>query len=178
MNRVGQILTRFALIAMCALGVASAPAMAQTNATSETEILGQGRITKLGDLDFGQVIPGLSGGTITIAPDGTVSTGGTVIPAGGSTQPASFRLEMPIFPIFQFVAYSSPASSDSIVLTLTGDATKTMTLTDFQTDLVDGWRIPFFSGDIDFSVGGTLSVAATQAPGTYTGQFNVVVDLP
>ncbi|WP_162789499.1 DUF4402 domain-containing protein [Altererythrobacter sp. ZODW24] len=172
------MLARIALLTMCAFGAASAPAMAQTSATSETEILGQGRITKLEDLDFGQVIPGLSGGTITVAPDGTVTTGGTVIPSGGTTQPAAFRLEMPIFPIFQYVGYSSPSSSDSVVLTHTTDATETMTLTNFQTDLVDGWRIPFFSGDIDFNVGGTLAVDATQEPGTYTGQFNVVVDLP
>ena len=156
------------------------PVLAQTATTSSavTQVQTDSRLVKLGDLHFGDVIPGSTGGTITLEPNGAVSTTGSVISAGGNPEAAAFRLSRRIF--IDFPTYVGPAGTDSIELTHVTFPTETMTLRDFTTDFnrtgIFGLPGYFFQTEYEFRVAGTLDVGANQQPGTYLGVFTVTVD--
>jgi len=167
------------LAAMAALCLAPHGAVAQTTTTTaNTEIVIDTRLVKLADLDFGEIIPGDTGGTITLSPAGAVSTSGSVISAGGNPQSAEFRMTRRLF--IDFPTYVGPAGTDSIELAHTSLPGETMTLRDFTTDynrtVIFGLPGYFFLTEYDFRVAGTLDVAANQQPGTYLGTFTVTID--
>ena len=167
------------LAAMAALCLAPHGAVAQTTTTTaNTEIVIDTRLVKLADLDFGEIIPGDTGGTITLSPAGAVSTSGSVISAGGNPQSAEFRMTRRLF--IDFPTYVGPAGTDSIELAHTSLPGQTMTLRDFTTDynrtVIFGLPGYFFLTEYDFRVAGTLDVAANQQPGTYLGTFTVTID--
>lgn len=167
------------LAAMAALCLAPHGAVAQTTTTTaNTEIVIDTRLVKLADLDFGEIIPGDTGGTITLSPAGAVSTSGSVISAGGNPQSAEFRMTRRLF--IDFPTYVGPAGTDSIELAHTSLPGQTMTLRDFTTDYnrtaIFGLPGYFFVTEYDFRVAGTLDVAANQQPGTYLGTFTVTID--
>ena len=167
------------LAAMAALCLAPHGAIAQTTTTTaNTEIVIDTRLVKLADLDFGEIIPGDTGGTITLSPAGAVSTSGSVISAGGNPQSAEFRMTRRLF--IDFPTYVGPAGTDSIELAHTSLPGQTMTLRDFTTDynrtVIFGLPGYFFVTEYDFRVAGTLDVAANQQPGTYLGTFTVTID--
>ena len=167
------------LAAMAALCLAPNTAFAQTTTTpANTEIVIDTRLVKLADLDFGEIIPGDTGGTITLSPAGAVSTSGSVISAGGNPQAAEFRMTRRLF--VDFPTYVGPAGTDSIELAHTSLPGQTMTLRDFTTDynrtVIFGLPGYFFLTEYDFRVAGTLDVAANQQPGTYLGTFTVTID--
>ena len=153
---------------------------AQDTATTPAavQIQGDTRITKLADLDFAEIIPGASGGSITIAPNGNVSTTGTVIAANTAQQAAAFELEREI--LQDFPSYEGPAGSDTIEIVHVSNPAARMTVRDFTTDFnrtgFFGLPAYFFRTTFDFRVGGTLDVASDQEPGQYVGTFTVVVD--
>lgn len=183
-------MARFALMAMCALGVVSAPASAQSSdsATADTyaTVIGALTITKARDMDFGK-IAGPAAGTLTmvpslLAPTCTPSIG---LLHHGKCQPAIF---VGSGDPLQTVRIKLPAG-DSIDLTGPG---ANMTVTEF---VVDGdptlanvgngkgkgkgfvrYDILDPAGVFGFRVGGTLNVGANQTPGTYTGTFDVRLD--
>ena len=165
--------------ALAGLMAFSLPAVAQTTTSpANTEIVIDTRLVKLADLDFGEIIPGDTGGTITLTPAGAVSTSGSVIAAGGTTQPAEFRMTRRLF--IDFPTYVGPAGTDSIQLVHTSLPAQTMTLRDFTTDfnrtIIFGLPGYFFSTEYDFRVAGTLDVGANQEPGVYLGTFTVTID--
>lgn len=167
------------LAAMAALCLAPHGAVAQTTTTTaNTEIVIDTRLVKLADLDFGEIIPGDTGGTITLSPAGAVSTSGSVISAGGNPQAAEFRMTRRLF--VDFPTYVGPAGTDTIELAHTSLPGQTMTLRDFTTDynrtVIFGLPGYFFLTEYDFRVAGTLDVAANQQPGTYLGTFTVTID--
>lgn len=113
-------------------------------------------------LRFGRFTVGTAG-TVTVAPSGSGSTGGGAAFVAGSTTSAD-RLIV------------SGESNRQVSIT-TGPGTVTaganaMTFT--TTPSVASGYIPW-TGSGYFTVGGTLSVSAGQAPGTYTGSFPVTV---
>lgn|SRR6056297_441251 len=156
------------------------PASAQdvSSARSVARIQGDTRIEKLGDLNFGEIIPGNAGGTITIALDNSVTTAGSVIAAGGTPQAASFRITRQI--LADYPVYSGPDGTDTIELTHISLPGEAMTLRDFTTDFnrtgFFGLPAYFFQTTFDFRVAGTLDVAPDQEPGQYLGFFTVVID--
>lgn len=156
----------------------AAVAQTVTNAPASTQISVDARIEKLGDLDFGEIIPGDSGGTITLAPNGAVSTSGTVVAAGGNPQAAEFRITRRLF--VDFPVYQGPAGTDTIQLTHIGIPSQSMTLRDFTTDFnrtsIFGLPGYFFSTEYEFRVAGTLDVGPNQQAGTYLGVFAVNID--
>ncbi|MCK0097776.1 DUF4402 domain-containing protein [Qipengyuania sp. S6317L1] len=167
------------LAAMAALCLAPHGAVAETTTTTaNTEIVIDTRLVKLADLDFGEIIPGDTGGTITLSPAGAVSTSGSVISAGGNPQSAEFRMTRRLF--IDFPTYVGPAGTDSIELAHTSLPGQTMTLRDFTTDynrtVIFGLPGYFFLTEYDFRVAGTLDVGANQQPGTYLGTFTVTID--
>ncbi|MEL6542280.1 MAG: DUF4402 domain-containing protein [Pseudomonadota bacterium] len=173
-----RTLLRF-LCAAALLASSAGALQAQTATTQSTvQIQGDTRITKLGDLNFGQIIPGASGGTITVAPNGNVSTSGTLVAADTAQTAASFELEREI--LQDFPTYEGPDGTDTIEITHTSIPTARMTVRDFTTDFnrpgFFGLPAYFFRTTFDFRVGGTLDVASDQEPGLYVGTFTVTID--
>ena len=157
----------------------STPAVAQDGtATSFVRIQGETRITKLDDLDFGSIIPGDTGGTVTIANDGNRTVTGSVIALGGNPQAAAFNITRRF--LLDYPSYQGPQGSDTIELANLADPTETMTLRNFTTDFnrtgFFGLPAYFFTNSYDFRVAGTLDVGADQAAGVYRGSFTVTID--
>lgn len=163
--------------ALAALPTA-AHAQTTTAAPSEARVQSDTRIEKLADLDFGDIIPGNAGGTITLNVNGNVSTTGSVISAGGTPHPAEFTITRRIF--VDFPVYAGPAGTDTIELNHVSLPGESMTLRNFTTDFNRpgflGLPAYLFLTNYGFRVAGTLDVAGNQAAGTYLGFFDVVID--
>lgn len=119
-------------------------------------------------LAFGKFAAG-SGGTVTIHPNGSRSRGGSVVllpSAGGS--------------VAQFSITGEPGSTYAVTLPANG----TVVLASGQSTMaVNGFSsFPQATGQFGLggsqtlSVGATLSVGPNQAPGSYSGSFNVSID--
>jgi hypothetical protein len=159
-------------MAMASLGVASTA----TAATSDTADVTAEILTALSvavdpadnTLDFGQIAPGGSAATIVVAPDGTM-TGGcptAVICAGSINAPSFDVVGNPNALVY--VTFTNASE------TLENAALDTMTVGTFTTDgsgslTLDG------AGVGEFTVGGSLTVAASQPAGVYTGTLEVNV---
>lgn len=138
-------------------------------------------LSNTGDLDFGTIITGNAPGSVTIAPDGEVTTAGNVISMGG-TRPAGFLLEKGAYT--DFPTAFSPILPETVEIVNENDASATMTIRNLTTDF--NRRRPYFVifsvpawwgvTNYDFRVGGTLDVDANQKSGVYTGTFEVQVD--
>lgn len=161
------------------LAVFAAPAahaQSSVDASATVELMNESRVTKDGDLEFGTIVPGTAGGSITIAPNGAVTTTG--VTSLGTTQPASFTMTRRF--LLDFPTYEGPQGTDTIQLVHASDSTATMTLRDFTTDynrtIFFGLPAYFFQTSYPFRVGGTLDVAADQKPGNYSGTFTVTIE--
>lgn len=136
------------------------------------------RVMTVEDLDFGRIFPdsGAGSGSITIAPDGFVSTSGGVVAVSGA-HPAVFNIKRRIGR--DYLNYLGPDGTDTIVLTSRTNPAHTMQVTAFTTDFQrrGGFGLPayFFSTDFDFRVGGRLTVPPNQPPGSYVGTFRVEI---
>jgi len=126
--------------------------------------------TNVQDLDFGQLIPGTTAGTIVINPTSgaRTATGGTIL-AGGTTSTAIF---IGVARPNRMVHLNMPNGT----ITLTNGTGGTMTVGNFTTDGNVNRRTDS-NGIISFRVAATLNVAANQADGAYTGTFNVTLNL-
>lgn len=145
---------------------------------SVMRIPGETRIDKLGDLHFGDIIAGDTGGTITVALDDSVTTTGSVISVGGNPQAAEFEITRQFF--VDFPTYNGPLGTDTVQLTHISLPAESMTLRNFTTDFNRpgflGLPAYFFRTTYDFRVAGTLDVGADQEPGRYLGFFTVSID--
>lgn len=158
---------------------ASSPAMAQTGAGAQAEaiVLRPLSFFKVNDLDFGDIIPSASAGTVTIEPDGSRSRTGGVTLAGGGGEPARFAG-------LGTVNRQVNISLGSNNIWITGPGTR-MRVRDFAigstpTALLattpTRFRITSTLGNYNFPVGGTLEVGASQAPGDYSGTFTITLN--
>lgn len=174
-----------ALALACVVSVAlfSSPVQAQSARSVEvrTAIFGDLSITHVEDMDFGDIIEDGSGGTIVMTPfpNASCTVSGTLIHTG-ACQPALFGGSGEDNAI---VRIKKPPSA---TLTLTGPGND-MTVSDFQIDgspeldLIQStpgysrYRINSATGIFEFRVSGTLNVGANQAPGIYTGTFEITI---
>ncbi len=126
-------------------------------------------LTSSQDLDMGLVIPGASSGQVVLNPaTGAQSTTGGVLYAASSGFPALFSVTG--MPNHAFtIAFGSPS------ITLTGPS-GTMSLA--LNGSPSGSSTLSAAGTAALNVGGTLSVAANQAEGTYAGTLLVTVAYP
>ncbi len=125
-------------------------------------------ISKSADLNFGNIIASGALGTVVLPPEGPRSaTGGAALASGGNVGPAIFTVVGE--PGINYTISMPPG------LALTGPGVPlNVSLTSSPTTspgagLLDG------SGQQTLKVGGTLTVAANQLPGAYSGTFNVTV---
>lgn len=158
------------MIAAGLVPVAAAHAADETGEAAAV-VSSASRLSKDADLDFGTIIPN-GGGTVTIAPNGSISTTGGVAAAGGAPHPAAFSFDRQIF--VDYPAYAGPGAGDSIELINPADPSRPMQLHDFTTDF--SFFSYFFQSNYTFHVGGTIDVAADQPPGVYSGTFTVTLD--
>jgi hypothetical protein len=122
-------------------------------------------ITKVDDLDFGTVVPSSSSGTVSIAADGSgqsVTGGVTAIPTGTESRAL-------------FAGAGSPGQTVNIFLappaSLSDGAGHTVPISlSLESALVTIDSTHAFS----VGVGGTVTVSANQAAGTYKGTFTVL----
>jgi Domain of unknown function (DUF4402) len=156
--------------AMTALGSA-APAQAATQTSIiRTTLRKPVTIAWLRDLDFGRVVATATAGTVTIDPDTNArSVAGGAIAAAGSPQTAKFRIVATPATLVLITRNALP------VLTRSGGGA-TMPVTLITMNGAVNPVITPASGSFDIDIGGTLSVAANQADGTYSGAFQMNAD--
>jgi hypothetical protein len=148
---------------------ASASATATASATIVTPI----SIAKAtnGDMSFGNIAVGASGGTVVLSPAGSrTETGGVTLPTTvtGTVAAASFDVTGQ-----GNYTYAITLPSSAVTLTRSGGS-ETMTIDNF-TSTPDGTGT-LSSGSDNIKVGATLNVGASQVAGTYTSDtFTVSV---
>jgi hypothetical protein len=149
----------------------AAPVAPAIPPAGQAQLLRSLTLTKLQDMDFGD-IGVVSAGTAVIDPvTDTMTTTGGVIRIGGTPHAAQFR---------------GVASGNSVVnirvptksvnLTRVG-GTETILLNDFTLD-GQSKRAMAQAGVFTFKVGGTLRPSAGQVDGLYTGTFDVTIQYP
>jgi hypothetical protein len=158
--------TTVAGLALASLGIASSASAATATAQADAVILAALSVNQVADLDFGSIANNGTGGTATLsAATGAIScSAGLVCNASGTR--ASFHVDgaanRPVS--IQFtdsnIALQGPAPTDLMPLALSTTA---------------GPFVLNGTGDLDFDVGGVLTVDPTESAGTYTGQMEVVV---
>ncbi len=121
-----------------------------------------------GDLVFGRFVAG-TGGTLTVAPNGSATAAGAVfIPASSVASAASFAVSGE--PDFIYVL---TLPSDGQV-SLTGSA-GAMVLNGFSSSIGALGQLNS-AGTQSLSIGATLIVAGAQPPGAYAGSFSIMVE--
>lgn len=154
------------VFAAAAFGSTAAQA-ATADADAKATILAALTVTKVTDLDFGTIAVN-GGGSVTVTNAGVraATTGGTVSAAGVAAA-ASFAI------------VGSPGSNILIAVpasVVLNHATTSDTMSASLTTNASTASHALVGGAETFNVGGTLTVAAGQVAGAYTGQFTVTVN--
>jgi len=148
------------MLSLLFIGVASA---ADTIGTASVEVLSPIAIAETQALNFGNISPTGTAGTVAISTGGVRSNSNVDLLGGLPTQA-----------IFAITGAGNAAFSVSLPssVILTGPETKTV-----DSFVHDAGASPALSsGTATVNVGATLNVNATQAPGTYTGTYSVSVN--
>lgn len=156
-------------LAVLALAIAASGSAIAADATAQATgtVISPIAITKSADLVFGSFASGATGGTVTVSTLGVRAKSGDVALFGSAGAAAKFDVT------------GEGGLTYSIVLTPTAltrsGGTETMSFTpqsDSSTGTLAGSGA---SGAESFFVGGVLTVAAAQAPGTYAGSVTATV---
>jgi hypothetical protein len=130
-------------------------------------------LIKKTDMDFGTLITSAAAGTATIDPvTGAVTTAGGVTEVPGTPTSAGIFMGAGS----RNAPYQIRIPNKPTTLTRSG-GTETMTVSNWTLDGQTNRKIGANEA-FQFGVGGQLTVAANQAPGTYVGTFNVTVHYP
>lgn len=175
-----------ALLAGLAGLFAALPAQAQDSGAADTAavIVPPGSVVKTADMDFGSIAVAATGGTVVMTAAGTPTcTASADLVHTGACTAARFSVHG--------IRNWKVRVRDQVAgtVTLTGPGGATMTMTGFTIQTVDmspsggggaGWNLGRYNIDsanglAEFYIGGTLNVAAAQAPGVYNGTFIVEV---
>lgn len=167
----------FSLLAIVMVASFSNKAMAQTEDTksndANAQILGGIALTVVNPLEFGGIVPdGSSVGTVEITTAG-VRNLTTVTGVTASTTPSAASYTVTGTGLVPYTITIPTASFD--ITNTTGSGNETMAVTAMT---CSGTLNHTFAanGTDAFTVGGTLTVGATQEPGLYTGTFDVTVE--
>jgi len=153
----------FTSVTFCVLGLlfsSSVFGQATATATAAATIVAPIGITKVTDMNFGNVATNGQVGTVVLSPEsGRTSTGGVTLPAdNGTVTAASFEVEGSSLYTYAITLPASVTISDGgnsmIVNTFTSNPSSTGVL-----DATSGTQI--------VNVGATLNLAAGQAAGEY-----------
>lgn len=155
------------LIAACASAGAFAGA---TTTTAYVGVLQPLSIVKGVDMNFGNILPGSSAGTVVLSPSaGTVTKTGGVIGTFGATSYAQFAVDA------KGATQVTVNWNGTITLTNSGGQTMTVNLITYTTNATVIGGVSYIPANniLLINYGGTLSVGANQAPGAYVGTFTV-----
>jgi hypothetical protein len=154
-----------------ALGMSSVAQAQDATADATAEVLSA--LTLVWDdvpLDFGGILVdtvAATGGSLTLAPDGTPSCGAGII-CSGTTSVAGFDVTGSGGRVVTVTVPTTTVNLNHATLATSIPLTAiTASGTTVTTDA---------SGDANFTVGGTIAVSATQAAGVYSNTFQVSVD--
>lgn len=173
---------KLALLAFaCGAAVISGPSVAAStpaSAAASGTVIAPITVGKITDLSFGKFAPG-AGGTVTISTSGLRTSGGIVPSSFGSTLTAAkFNVAGDAD-----ATYTITHSGSTALTNTTGTGAETMALAKFSdltgADSVAGTATAgkLSAGGVQsIYVGGTLTVAANQVPGVYTGTVDVTVE--
>ena len=150
------------------IGVASIAALALLAAPARHALAQQLTLSNTRGLDFGRFVAG-AGGTVILAPNGARSRTGAVV-----------LLNSPTVGQASFNAIRATGNKNNVSISLPANGsirlnsgTNSMAVNNFVST-------PASTGSVQtpmtMSVGATLVVAPNQAPGTYSGTFNVTVN--
>lgn len=165
---------------LLAMGV-SAPALAQATATAQSEtkaiVLRPLSFFKVNDLNFGDIIPSGSQGTVRLYPDGTRTANNGIILVNNNHEPARFA---GLGTYNQQVAIS--LTSNTVWITGPGAPMRVnnfeigSTPTAMLSTAPLRFRIGSTLGNFNFPLGARLRVNANQAPGDYSGTFTIILN--
>lgn len=148
---------------LVAAGMATSGYAASATGTASVKILTAVTVTKTADLSFGKVVPGTAAATVAIAEAGT-RTCGTGLSCSGTVTAAAFQ-------VTGTTGETVTVAIDVPTVSLTsGTNSMSVSLSTTTTSIV------LAAGTNAFKVAGTLSVGASQAAGSYTGNFSVSVN--
>lgn len=161
MNKMKIVFASAAAIA----AMSSTAAFADTeNATATVQILGAVNLQKFADLDLGTVAASSASGTVVLPTSSNTRTCNIVTCVGTATR-ARFQVT---------------AATNGYVIDITHSPTASLTGPGAAMPLTlaaSTAAVTFNSASLqDIFVGGTLTVGANQAAGTYNGTFNVTAD--
>ena len=161
-------------VSVLALAVAAPQVWAQYSTSAEVNasatVVRTLAVTSTSELSFGTFAAGNAPGTLTMTATGNRSaTGGVTMVATNLGSNATVNLA------------GTPGTSFSVSLPTTvslsaATGSATMSLGSFSTTLTGSQGSLNTSGTTSFGIGGTLSVNANQAIGTYSGSFTVTLN--
>lgn len=147
---------------------ASANAATTVTSTANAEILSSLQLEEVAALDFGQIAVNGAGTVVIAVEAGTDQCTGLLICAGTRTKG-----------LFRATGTGDVAITARVVeasIDLDGPGGATMPLNAFTIGWPNGNTLDATSGEREFQVGGTLTVAAGQATGVYAGDYTVEVE--
>lgn len=169
----------FSLASAAVFGSLSAPVMAQDTAsgTSTATVYEPVQIVNTSDLDFGSIIPNGTGvgrvrinarngnrnTNVNVEPYGTTGFGRALFTVTG--EPRAFVNLTTTTPVITLTGPGAPMTVDRLRVSRNGGG---------QRELPHVYRIPL-SGSMTIGFGGRLRVDTNQAPGFYTGNFDLIV---
>ena len=163
-------------IAAASLALSAPSYAADMGGTANAAVVRPNTLIKTDDLDFGTLISGSAGGTVTINPvtNGRSATGGATL-VGSDGRRAVFQGTGGIFLI-------TVSGSTSVTLTRAGGGAPGMTASLVRAATTSGGGIALLgatllpSGVQTYYIGGTLTVPANQPEGNYSGTFTLTVN--
>lgn len=176
---MGTISRLGAALAVAALAGGTSAQAAQRNALAKGVVVSALSFINVEELEFGSLLAGGTAGTVVVDPASVRTQTGGVTLSGGLVQPARFAGRGTFN---QIVAVSISATSYTLTRAGGGGTMTFDTLVIGSTPTAvlgptpQTFRIASPTGIFNFPIGGTLRVAANQAPGDYSGTFTVTLN--
>lgn len=176
LKKITRLLSAFlALLAMPSIAHAQEVESSDVQAFIVTPLSFQKEL----DLEFGDIIPGNAGGTVVMDSAGNVTTTGSVIHIAGTQQPARFAG----FGAFNQTVLINVDANSYILTRTSGTQTILMDtlLIGSQPPIIINtnprrFRIANPAGFFFFTIAGRLQIPANAIPGTYEGEFSVILE--
>jgi len=176
-NQIYPRLIAFLLFVLALL--TGAPAAFAQPASGDTEAVLVSRLSlvPVRDLNFGNLIPGATGGTAVISPAGSRTVSGSVVAAGGPASNAEFQG----YGSRNRFIYISTASSSYRLDRVGGGANMTLRSLTLQADNLTPLNFPGLfriasTNVITLRIGGTLDIGANQQAGVYAASFPITMN--
>ena len=167
MMNILRMTTAVAALTLAATPALAAPAEPTRQATATARIVKPLSIAWFQDMDFGTITLVDQGPTtITVAQDGTRTCPGTAVTCSGASAAARYKITGTNNQVVTVnsgnVSMAGPVGSTPLSLTVNAPASINLGNSG--------------NAGTDLFIGGSISVAGTQAEGTYTGTFAVTVN--